>query len=327
MAVSERRGEEPEFVEAELVRPVERRSRAADAVDAALETTGRVVLPIARLGWHGARRVGRGLGLDQAVGRAVDRGLDRALRSDVAERAVDRALEAESVKRAWRRVLDSDEAQLLVERVAEAPEVRSAITSQGVGLLEDVRRSARRAARRMDDGAEAAARRLLRRTQRAGRPPHAGIATRGLALALDGALLSGILLLASTLLALLFSAVFSIEGDSKTVTIAFGALAWWVAAALYLAGFWTLAERTPGMTFLGIRVLDESGGRVPPRQDLRRLLGFVLALLPAGLGFAGVLLDERRRGWHDRFARTLVLYADPEIDPGVDRLGRVSVPR
>jgi uncharacterized RDD family membrane protein YckC len=327
MAVSERRGEEPEFVEAELVRPVERRSRAADAVDAVLETTGRVVLPVARLGWHGVRRVGRGLGLDQAVGRAVDRGLDRALRSDVAERAVDRALEADSVKRAWRRVLESDEAQLLVERVAEAPEVRSAITSQGVGLLEDVRRSARRAARRIDDGAEAAARRLLGRAQRTGRPPYAGVATRGLALALDGALLSGILLLASTMLALLFSAVFSIEGDSKTVTIAFGALAWWVAAALYLAGFWTLAERTPGMTFLGIRVLDESGGRVPPRQDLRRLVGFVLALLPAGLGFAGVLLDERRRGWHDRFARTLVLYADPEIDPGVDRLGRVSVPR
>ena len=330
MAVSERRGgsaEEPEVVEAELVRPVEPRSGAADAVDALLETTGRVVLPVARLGWRGARRVGRGLGVNQAIGRAFDRGLDRALRSDAAERAVDRALEAESVKRAWRRVLDSEEAQLLVERVAEAPEVRSAITSQGVGLLEDVRRSLRRAARRLDDGADSAARRLLRRQQRSSRPPYAGAATRGLALALDGVLLSGILLLVSTLLALLFSAVFSIEGDSKTVTIAFGALAWWVAAGVYLAGFWTLAERTPGMTFLGIRVLDESGGRVPPRQDLRRLLGFVLALLPAGLGFAGVVLEDRRRGWHDRFAGTVVLYADPEIDPGVDRLGRVAPPR
>jgi len=286
-----------------------------------------VLTPFARVGWRGAREIGRRLGVERAVGRAVDRGVDRALGSDVAERAVDRALEAESVKRAWRRVLDSDEAQLLVERVAEAPEVRSAITSQGVGLLEDVRRSARRAARRLDGVAEGVARGALRRPRRAGRPPYAGVVTRGLALALDGAILSGLLLLISTLLALLISTVFSIEGDSKTVTIAFGAIAWWIAAGFYLAGFWTLAERTPGMTFFGLRILDQSGGRVPPRQDLRRLIGFVLALIPLGLGFAGILLDERRRGWHDRFARTLVLYADPEIDPGVERSGHPRVPR
>jgi uncharacterized RDD family membrane protein YckC len=205
--------------------------------------------------------------------------------------------------------------------------VRSAITSQGVGLLEDVRRSARRAARRLDGVAEGVARGALRRPRRAVRPPYAGVATRGLALALDGAILTGLLLLISTLLALLISTVFSIEGDSKTVTIAFGAIAWWIAAGVYLAGFWTLAERTPGMTFFGLRILDQSGGRVPPRQDLRRLIGFVLALIPLGLGFAGILLDERRRGWHDRFARTVVLYADPEIDPGVKRSGHVSVPR
>src|SRR5688572_19059373 len=253
------RADEPELVQAELVRPIEPRSRAEQTVDAAMDAAAAVVGPVARLGWRGARRFSRALGIDRAVGRTVDRGLDRALQSDAAERAVDRALEADSVKRAWRRVLESEEAQLLVERVAEAPEVRSAITSQGVGLLEDVRRSARRAARRLDDGSERVARRLLRRPARARRPPYAGVATRGLALALDGAILSGILLLASTLIALLFSTVFSIEGDPKAVTIAFGALAWWVAAGLYLAGFWTLAERTPGMTFFALRILDESG--------------------------------------------------------------------
>jgi uncharacterized RDD family membrane protein YckC len=331
MAVSERRGDrvpdEPEVVQAELVRPVERPSRAEQAVDAVLDASGRVLAPFARLGWRGARRVVRGLGVDRAVGRVVDRGLDRALRSDVAERAVDRALEADSVKRAWERVLDSEEAQLLVERVAEAPEVRSAITSQGVGLLEDVRRSARRAARRLDDSAERIVRGVLRRPRRAARPPYAGAVTRGLAIALDAAVLAGILLLFSTLLALLVSTVFSIEGDERTATIAFGALAWAVAAGLYLAIFWTLAERTPGMTFFGLRILDLSGGRVPPGQDLRRLAGFALALVPAGLGFVGILLDERRRGWHDRFAGTVVLYADPELDPGVSRSGRVQPPR
>ena len=308
---------EPELIEAELVEPVPERSRSEGAIDAALDATGRVLEPVARLGWRATRRVANGLGLD----RVADRVLDRALNSEAADQVVERALESESVKRAWDRVLDSEEAQKLVERVAEAPEVRSAITSQGVGLLEDVRRSARRAARRLDDGAERVVRRVLRRQPRPQRPPYAGAATRLLAILLDGAILNGILLLISTLFALLVSSVFSLDGEQQTVTIAFGATAWIVAAGLYLAIFWSLAERTPGMTFFGLRILSDDGGRVPPRQDLRRLVGFALALIPFGLGFLGILTEERRRGWHDRRAHTLVFYADPDIDPGVDKAG------
>ena len=113
-----------------------------------------MIAPVARVGWGVTRRVARRLGVDRAVGRAVDRGVDRALESDAAERATEQVLESEAAKRVWDKVLESEEAQKLVERVAEAPEVRSAITSQGVGLLEDVRRSARKAARRLDDGLE-----------------------------------------------------------------------------------------------------------------------------------------------------------------------------
>jgi uncharacterized RDD family membrane protein YckC len=316
--------EEPELVEAQLVEPAPERSPGDGAIDLVLNTAGRVLEPVARLGWRGARRVGRGLGINRALERTLDRGIDRALESEAAERATERVLESEGAKRVWDKVLASDEAQRLVERVAEAPEVRSAITSQGVGLLEDVRRSARRAARTLDDAADRIARGARRRRQRHERPIYAGAATRGLAIALDGAILSGILLLLSTLLALLISTIFSLEGDAKAVTIAFGALAWAVAAGIYLAVFWTLAERTPGMTFFGLRILTEEGAPVPPGQDLRRLVGFALALIPLGLGFAGILLDERRRGWHDRYAGTVVLYADPEIDPGVDRTGHQS---
>ena len=317
--------EEPELVEAQLVEPASEQARQDGVVDTLLTTTGRVLEPIARLGWRSAQRIGRGLGINRALERTVDRGIDRALESDAAERAAERVLGSDTAMRVWDKVLESEEAQKLVERVAEAPEVRSAITSQGIGLLEDVRRSARKAARRLDDSFERLARRLLRRSPRAGgRPVYAGGATRGLAIALDAAILSGILLLISTLLALLISSLFSLEGDSKTATIAFGAVAWWVAAGLYLLGFWTLAERTPGMTFFALRILDESGGPVPPRHDVRRLVGFALALIPFGLGFIGILLDERRRGWHDRRAGTVVLYADPDIDPGVKPIGRRS---
>lgn len=323
-----RRPTEPELIEGELVEASEpipaggRPSAGSRAVDAAFDTAERVVAPVARLGWRGARRVSRRLGID----RAAERALDRALESDAAERATDRVLGSPAAERVWTKVLESEEAQQLVERVAEAPEVRSAITSQGVGLLEDVRRSAREFARRLDDVADRSCRRIRRRPARAQRPREAGAATRLLAIALDGLILNGILLLISALLATLIDAVFGSSG-SQGVKIAFGAGAWLIASAAYLGVFWTLAERTPGMTFFALRIRNTAGGHVPPRKDLRRLVGFYLAALPFLLGFRGILTREDRRGFHDRFAGTVVLYADPEIDPGVEAEGHIRKPR
>lgn len=325
------RGElvEGELIEASEPVPVERERDRDDGgpVDAAFDLAERVLAPAARLGWRGARRIGRRLGVNRAVEQALDRGIDRALQSDAAERATDRVLGSPAAERVWAKVLESDEAQQLVERVAEAPEVRAAITSQGVGLLEDVRRSARELARRLDDGADRSARRLLRRVQRAKRPAEAGAATRLLAIVLDGLILNGILLLISTLLAALLSSAFGLGGENQEATIAFGAFAWLVASMLYLGLFWMLAERTPGMTFFGLRIRTPEGGHVPPRTDLRRLVGFYLAVIPFFLGFKGILFRDDRRGWHDRFAGTVVLYADPEIDPGVEAEGHIRQPR
>ena len=99
----------------------------------------RAVAPIARAGLRGAHGLARRLGLD----RAVDRGVDRALDSETAANATERLLNTDTANRVWDKVLESDEAQKLVERVAEAPEVRAAIASQGVGLLEDLRKVVR----------------------------------------------------------------------------------------------------------------------------------------------------------------------------------------
>src|SRR3954454_5190233 len=143
---------------------------ANGTVDSLLEATGREVAPVARMGWRGATGLARRLG----IGRAVDRGVDRALESEAAARATERLLDNETTKRVWDKVLESDEAQRLVERVAEAPEVRAAIARQGVGLLEDLRRGVRSAARQIDTVVEQVARGILRRPQRERRPIYAG---------------------------------------------------------------------------------------------------------------------------------------------------------
>jgi uncharacterized RDD family membrane protein YckC len=290
--------------------PPQRRSPVEGAADGIIDMGVRVATPFVRVGWRTVQGVGRRLGINDAVERQVGRALD----SDTAGRTTERVLETPAANQVWDKVLESEQAQKLVERVAEAPEVRSAITSQGLGLLEDVRQTARRAARGVDDELERLVRKALRRAPRGHRPVYAGGGTRLLAIGLDAVILSGILLLIAGVLSALLNAFFSIGGDNTAATIAFGALAWWLAAGFYLGLFWILAERTPGMTFMALRISTERGARVGPRQDLKRLIGFVLALIPFGLGFLGILTNERRRGWHDRFADTEVLYADPELD-------------
>jgi uncharacterized RDD family membrane protein YckC len=269
---------------------------------------------VGRAGWRGARGVARRLGLEELVGRTVNRSVDRALESEAVERAAVRVLDSELVDRLWIRVLKSDEAQQLVERVADAPEVRAAITRQGVGLLEDLRRGVRRATRRLDDGVERVARTILRRPVRGQRPIYAGAVSRLAALAIDAGVVYGGLLLVSAAIALLVSALS--PGDEKAggVVIAVGALAWSTIAAAYLMLFWSGAGRTPGMSFLGLRMLSPTGEEVSPRQAFRRVIWTVIAALPLALGFWGILFEERRSGWPDRRADTRVLYADPDLD-------------
>lgn len=273
----------------------------------------RAVAPIGRAGLRGAHGVARRLGLD----RAVDRGVDRALDSETAAKATERLLKTDTANRVWGKVLESDEAQKLVERVADAPEVRAAITRQGVGLLEDLRRGVRRAARQIDTMLEDTARRVLRRPRRERRPIYAGAFSRALSLGIDAGVVYGSLLLISAAIAALISAFSRGDQHGGTVVIALGFVAWSLIAITYLVVFWSGAGRTLGMSFVAIRMLSEEAEPVRPGQAIRRALWLPISALPLLLGFAGVLFDHERRGWPDRRAKTIVCYADPELDKDV----------
>ena len=244
----------------------------------------------------------------------VDRGVDRALDSETAARATERLLDNETTKKVWDKVLESDEAQKLVERVAEAPEMRAAIARQGIGLVEDLRAGVRSAARRIDTVIERVARGILRRPRRERRPIYAGAFSRLLALALDAGLVYGSLLLITAAIAALINAFSAGDQQADTVVLAFGFTAWSLIALGYLVVFWSGAGRTPGMSFVAIRMLSEDGRPVRPGQAFRRAVWLGLSALPLLLGFWGVLFERERRGWPDRRAHTVVCYADPELD-------------
>jgi uncharacterized RDD family membrane protein YckC len=285
-------------------------------------------------GARGARQVARATGIDNAIevaaeetvvravesqvfahalervlsGPLIEEAVEDALTSPAVERALANALDSEMVDRIWARLLASDEAQKLVERIAEAPEVRAAVAAQGVGLLADLGRGARRAARRLDDFVESVVRRLLFRPRREQPTACAGLVTRVLALALDGAIINAGFLAVSALVVLVVSVVSGDNNGVGSAALVAGTGVWVAASAVYLLSFWALVGQTPGMRFLGIRLHAGGEPGIGLRRALRRLLGAVLAAIPLFLGYLGVMLNERRRGWQDRIAGTDVLY-------------------
>jgi len=291
-------------------------------------------------GVRGARTVGRATGVERAVqaaaeeamvaaveSEAVERALVRVLQGPLVEEAVHGALESEAIKRAliealdsemvdevWRRMLASEEAQRLVERIAEAPELRAAISAQSVGFVEDIGHTIGETSRRLDAGFERLVRRLFLRRPRAEPTACAGAVTRGLAFALD-MLIVNLAFSGLAAIAALVGSFFSGEGSNVSgLALALGGGAWLSLGAFYLVAFWSLAAQTPGMRFFGIRLGVGARG-LPLGRSLKRLIGLGLAAIPLGLGFLGIVLDERRRGWQDRLAGADVLYEARERAP------------
>jgi len=81
-----------------------------------------------------------------------------------------------------------------------------------------------------------------------------------------------------------------------------------VFAFLYFPFFWALGGQTPGMNVAGIRVVnDRDGSRIGWGTALLRLVGWWISVAAFYFGFAWILIDSRRRGWHDLIAGTCVI--------------------
>jgi len=304
---------------------------------------GRPPIPARLLGVgvRGARTVTKATGIDRAVevaaeeaivaaveSKAVERAMARVLEGPVVQEAVEGALESEKVKQAlleamdselvdevWRRLLASEETQQLVERIAEAPEVRAAISAQGMGLVGDIGRTIGNLARRLDDRFERTARRLLFRRPRVLPTDRAGVVSRALAMAIDGVFVNLAFTAFTAFAALITLAANAFGGNGEgggSLAIAVGSTAWLSFGAIYLVGFWSLAGQTPGMRFVGIRLDQE---RLPPRRSFRRLVGLGLSVITFGIGFLGVVFGERRRAWEDRLSGSEVIYDDRLPEP------------
>ncbi len=76
----------------------------------------------------------------------------------------------------------------------------------------------------------------------------------------------------------------------------------------YMIAGWLLVDRTIGQAALGLRVRRSDGRPLTIGPAIRRVIGYYLSMLPLFLGFLWVLVDDRRQGWHDKLADTVVIY-------------------
>jgi hypothetical protein len=137
------------------------------------------------------------------------------------------------------------------------------------------------------------------------RAGYAGLVSRLAALAVDVMLLTVAISLGTTLAIAGWKTVIGPPPTPVTAAVAAAAA---IAPATYFTVAWWIAGRTAGQVLFGIRVTDNVGLPLHlPRALTRAVVG--LALAPVWLvGMVGVLLDGRRRAWHDRLLRTTVRY-------------------
>jgi uncharacterized RDD family membrane protein YckC len=308
--------------------------------------------PAARMlgaGARGAERLAGATGVDRAIEDATEEAIVRALRSPAVERAIVRvlveenaieraveqaltseqiakaimdALDSEVADQVWEEILASPKAQMLVERIAEAPEVRAAIAQQGVGLITDIGRRLTVMTEALDDAAERVVHGMMNRPGHEAETNQVGLVTRALAGVVDLALISALLSIGFGILASIIPAV---SGGSDGLSIwgvfTFGVAGYLIGGSIF-AAFWAVVGQTPGMRFLSIHLDADGSQEIGLRRALKRLVAIPVSLLPFGLGFFAILVSPERRGWHDRFAGTTVLYDEEAKLAPWSQLGR-----
>ena len=145
---------------------------------------------------------------------------------------------------------------------------------------------------------------------------YAGFVTRMVAFIIDRAIVSIIVFImvwstewivnAFEINLLLFS-----DGSSWQMSLAVAMGLYLAISLLYDIGFWLLAGQTPGKRVMGVRVVRTDGKRIKFGNALRRWIGYTLSAILL-LGYLWILFDNRRRGFHDKLAGTMVVYSWPE---------------
>jgi uncharacterized RDD family membrane protein YckC len=78
--------------------------------------------------------------------------------------------------------------------------------------------------------------------------------------------------------------------------------------SLLVIAFWTARSATPGKMAISAMIMDERTGGPPSLGQLvGRYFGYLLSVIPFGLGLIWVAFDKKKQGWHDKMSGTIVV--------------------
>ena len=127
---------------------------------------------------------------------------------------------------------------------------------------------------------------------------------------IDGLIIAGLVILVTVVFSVI-GVIFAAADSGVLAGISFLVLfiTVFVISLAYFPYFWVKSGQTPGMQVMGgLRVVrDKDGGPITIGPAILRLIGFWIDSLVFYLGFIWILIDSRRRGWHDLIAGTVVV--------------------
>ncbi len=81
-----------------------------------------------------------------------------------------------------------------------------------------------------------------------------------------------------------------------------------ILPAVAVIVFWIYKSATPGKMIIKAEIVDaKTFGKPTTGQFIGRYLGYYVSTIPLLLGLIWVAFDERKQGWHDKLAGTVVI--------------------
>ena len=135
----------------------------------------------------------------------------------------------------------------------------------------------------------------------------AGFVSRLLAMVIDVGVIVTVILVATLVTELIGLVLPKWTWLSSAIPTAVGTVVTFVPLIYFFASV-AITGRTVGKAVMGVRVVGLDGRRLPIGRSLIRTVAYLVSLIPLFAGFLWVLVDNKRRGWHDHIARSRVVY-------------------
>ena len=140
---------------------------------------------------------------------------------------------------------------------------------------------------------------------------YAGLVTRLLAFVVDALLVNLVAVVATGAIGIAASVLFGDPAIHGTGAV-LGAISFALWSMTYFVVGWSVGGQTIGDALLGIRVVGTDGRPLRPARALLRLAAISLGAIPLLAGTWILLWDRRRRAFHDRVVRSVVVHVAPD---------------